>query len=217
MLNQILSQSTYRWVLLSTGVLAIILIPFFLFGEQIETWTESFLQSASEQSTWVALVLGSLLATDILMPVPSSLTSTAAGFFLGLAGGTVTSLAGMTVSCVVGYWLGARFGRPVANRLVGEQELARLEKLSQRFGDRVIVVTRAVPVLAEAAVLFAGISGMPMHQFLVLSTLSNLGISAVYAAVGAFSATVNSFLFAFGGSILVPLVAMILTKGKQNH
>jgi len=58
---------------------------------------------------------------------------------------------------------------------------------------------------------------MPMHQFLLLSTLSNLGISAVYAAVGAFSATVNSFLFAFGGSILVPLVAMILTKSRQNH
>jgi uncharacterized membrane protein YdjX (TVP38/TMEM64 family) len=163
------------------------------------------------------LVLGSLLATDILVPVPSSLTSTAAGFFLGLAGGTATSLAGMTVSCVVGYWLGARFGRPVANRLVGEQELARLEKLRQRFGDWVIVVTRAVPVLAEASVLFAGISGMPMHQFLLLSTLSNLGISAVYAAVGTFSATVNSFLFAFGGSILVPLVAMILTKSRQNH
>jgi len=217
MLDQILSQSTYRWVLLSTGVLAIILVPFFLFGEQIETWTESFLESASNQSTWVALVLGSLLATDILVPVPSSLTSTAAGFFLGLAGGTATSLAGMTVSCVVGYWLGARFGRPVANRLVGEQELARLEKLSQRFGDWVIVVTRAVPVLAEASALFAGISGMPMHQFLLLSTLSNLGISAVYAAVGAFSATVNSFLFAFGGSILVPLVAMILTKSRQNH
>jgi uncharacterized membrane protein YdjX (TVP38/TMEM64 family) len=217
MLDQILSQSTYRWVLLSTGVLAIILVPFFLFGEQIETWTESFLESASDQSTWVALVLGSLLATDILVPVPSSLTSTAAGFFLGLAGGTATSLAGMTVSCVVGYWLGARFGRPVANRLVGEQELARLEKLSQRFGDWVIVVTRPVPVLAEASALFAGISGMPMRQFLLLSTLSNLGISAVYAAVGAFSATVNSFLFAFGGSILVPLVAMILTKGRQNH
>ena len=217
MLDQILSQSTYRWVLLSTGVLAIILVPFFLFGEQIETWTESFLESASNQSTWVALVLGSLLATDILVPVPSSLTSTAAGFFLGLAGGTATSLAGMTVSCVVGYWLGARFGRPVANRLVGEQELARLEKLSQRFGDWVIVVTRPVPVLAEASALFAGISGMPMHQFLLLSTLSNLGISAVYAAVGAFSATVNSFLFAFGGSILVPLVAMILTKSRQNH
>jgi uncharacterized membrane protein YdjX (TVP38/TMEM64 family) len=217
MLDQILSQSTYRWVLLSTGVLAIILVPFFLFGEQIETWTESFLESASHQSNWVALVLGSLLATDILVPVPSSLTSTAAGFFLGLAGGTATSLAGMTVSCVVGYWLGARFGRPVANRLVGEQELARLEKLRQRFGDWVIVVTRAVPVLAEASALFAGISGMPMRQFLLLSTLSNLGISAVYAAVGTFSATVNSFLFAFGGSILVPLVAMILTKSRQNH
>jgi hypothetical protein len=30
------------------------------------------------------------------------------------------------------------------------------------------VVTRAVPVLAEASVLFAGISGMSMHPLLLL-------------------------------------------------
>jgi uncharacterized membrane protein YdjX (TVP38/TMEM64 family) len=69
-------------------------------------------------------------------------------------------------------------------------------------------------MLAEASVLFAGISGMPLAQYLLLSTLSNLGISAAYAAVGALSATVNSFLLAFAGSILLPLVAMLLVRTK---
>jgi len=210
------NQSTYRWILLCAGIFAIILVPFFLFGEQIETWTEEFLESASHHSVLVAVVLGTLLAVDILVPVPSSLVSTAAGFFLGLAGGLVTSLAGMTISCVGGYWLGVRFGRPVANRLVGDHELTRLEKLRQRFGEWVIVVARPVPVLAEASVLFAGISEMPVPQFVLLATLSNLGVSAVYAAVGAFSATVNSFMFAFFGSILVPLVAMLLMRRRDS-
>jgi uncharacterized membrane protein YdjX (TVP38/TMEM64 family) len=211
------NQSTVRWLLLCGIVLAIILVPFLLFGEKIETWTEGFLESASDQAGWIAVVLGALLASDVLVPVPSSLASTAAGFFLGFAAGALTSLTGMTISCILGYWLGARFGRPLANRLVGDHELTRLERLSQRVGNWVIVISRPVPMLAEASALLAGISGMSTYQFLLLSTLSNLGISVVYAAVGAFSATTNSFLLAFAGSILVPLVAMTLMKrGEKN-
>lgn len=206
------NRNTYRWLLLCTAILAIILIPFFLFGDRIETWTDNFLLSASDQSGWIAMVLGSLLASDILLPVPSSMVSTAAGFFLGFMGGVFTSLAGMTVCCISGFLLGAKFGRPIACRLVGNNELKRLEKMSHRFGDWVIVVSRPVPVLAEASVLFAGISRMPAYRFLLLSTLSNFGISAVYAAVGAFSATINSFLLAFAGSILVPSIAMVIMK-----
>ena len=211
------NQNIVRWLLLCGGVLAIILVPFFLFGEKIETWTEDFLESSTDQAGWIAMVLGALLASDVLVPIPSSLTSTAAGLFLGFAAGTLTSLTGMTISCILGYWLGGRFGRPLASRLVGDHELTRLERLSQRVGNWVIVISRPVPVLAEASVLFAGISGMSTYQFLLLSILSNLGISVVYAAVGAFSATTNSFLLAFAGSILVPLVAMTLMKrGEKN-
>jgi len=45
---------------------------------------------------------------------------------------------------------------------------------------------------------------------MLLTALSNLGISAVYAAVGAFSSNVNSFLLAFFGAILAPAAAMWL-------
>ena len=206
------TRNAYRWLLMCIAILAVILIPFFLFGDRIETWTDNFLRAASDQSGLVAIVLGLLLASDILLPVPSSMVSTAAGFFLGFMSGIITSLIGMTVSCIAGFWLGAKCGRPIACRLVGNNELKRLEELSHRFGEWVIVVSRPIPVLAEASVLFAGISGMPTYRFLLLSTLSNLGISAVYAAVGAFSATTNSFLLAFAGSILFPLIAIVIMK-----
>jgi len=212
-------RSTHRWLLLCTLVFAMILVPFLLFGERIENWTEDFVQSASGQPVWVATVLGSLLAVDILMPIPSSLVSTAAGFLLGLMRGMTVSLVGMIVSCIIGYWLGAKFGRPIADRLVGSDELNRLENMSRRLGDWVIVASRPVPMLAEASVLFAGIGRMSLYRFLLLSTLSNLAISATYAAVGAFSATVNSFLLAFAGSILFPAIAMLATgkTGEQDQ
>jgi len=126
------------------AILAVILILFFLFGDRIEIWTDSFLRAASDQSGLVAIVLGLLLASDILLPVPSSMVSTAAGFFLGFMSGFITSLAGMIVSCLAGFWLGAKFGRLIASRLVGNNELKRLEELSHRFGNWVIVVSRPI-------------------------------------------------------------------------
>ncbi len=77
-----------------------------------------------------------------------------------------------------------------------------------------MVAAQPIPVLAEASVLFAGMSRMPLNRFIMLSTLSNLAISAVYAGIGAMSATVNSFLPAMAGSILVPWLVMMVFKRR---
>lgn len=209
------SNPTVRWSILIVVVFALILIPFMLFGEQIEVWTDNFIQTMSEHKGIVALVLGGLLASDIFVPIPSSLTSTAAGIALGFVPGMLTSCAGMTISCVIGFWVGHKFGRPAAERFVGAAELDRLQALGRRYGDWVILVSRPVPMLAEASVLFAGIGHMSWWRFMLLSTLSNLGISAVYAAVGALSANANSFLLAFFGAILIPALAMWLMNRRS--
>ncbi|MBN2391458.1 MAG: VTT domain-containing protein [Anaerolineae bacterium] len=198
------------WIVLLVGILAFILVPFTLFGEAIEVWTHNFLEVASNQTGKVALVLALLLGGDIVLPVPSSIASTAAGFVLGFLRGLLTSWVGMTVSCMLGFVLASKMGHPIASRLVGEKELARLANLERRFGNWVLIVARPVPVLAEASILFAGIARIPFGRFMLLTTLSNLGISAVYAAVGAFSSNLNSFLLAFFGAILIPGVAMWL-------
>jgi len=200
-----------RWVVLCTLVLLLIVGPFLLFGDSIEAWTAEFLNSAEQHRLAVALVLGGLLASDIVLPVPSSVVSTGCGVFLGFAVGTLVSGAGMIISCAVGFGLGTA-ARPVARRMLGNRELRRLEQLNRRFGEWTIVITRPIPVLAEAAVLLAGTGRLPFSRFLLLSSLSNICISAVYAAVGSFSANVNSFLLAVAASLLIPGVAILLLQ-----
>ncbi len=204
-------ERTIRWIALIAFVLALIIVPFLFFAEQIENWTVTFKQSAASHPLVTAAILFLLLASDILLPIPSSIVSTSAGYLLGFVGGTLASLAGMTFSCIAGYWVGLRFGRPVAERLVGEGELARMERINEKFGNWVIVVARAVPVLAEASVLFAGVGRMPASRFFMISTLSNLGVSMVYAAVGRLDDASFSFLFAFIGAIVIPGIAMLAT------
>ena len=203
---------TLQWIALVTLFLALVIVPFMLYGDRIDAWTQDFLASAGEHKTVTGLVLGGLLASDILFPIPSSIVSTGAGLTLGLVLGTLVSSLGMIVSCALGYGLGAVCGRPLAVRMVGEGDLARFEALAARIGTWSILIARPIPVLAEVSVLFAGISRLPFARFLLISSLSNIGISAVYAVIGACSASTNAFLLAFLGALGLPGLGMLVLQ-----
>ncbi|OGV62418.1 MAG: hypothetical protein A2283_18000 [Lentisphaerae bacterium RIFOXYA12_FULL_48_11] len=212
-----IQSKTIRWSLLSVIILAVILTPFFIFGPEIEAWTNTFIQAAARHSFVSAAVIFTLLSSDILLPVPSSLVSTGAGLILGLPLGFIASWLGMTTACLIGYWLGASSRKQLSRKLLGADEIKRLENMNQRFGDWLIVTARAVPVLAEASVLFAGIGAMPFHRFILMSIMSNAAISLVYTATGVFSASRNSFLLAFCGAILIPAIGMMLFQNKKKE
>jgi membrane protein DedA with SNARE-associated domain len=112
---------------------------------------------------------------------------------------------------VFGYALGSR-ASTVARRFVGEEGLVRAERLATRYGDWTLLVCRPVPVLAEASVIFAGIIRAPFARFAWLTAASNLGIAVGYAAFGAFSIRVDSFLLAFLGALIIPGIILGVAK-----
>ena len=208
------TQIRIKWILLTIAIITLLLIPFILFGDSLDNWTNSFFQS--EPSKLIAsIVIGSLLSIDIVAPVPSSILSTAGGYFLGFIGGTFISLIGMTISCLIGYWIGDKFGRPAAERFADSKEISRFESLQKKYGDWIIIISRSVPLLAETSVLFAGIGHMKFNRFMLMAIISNLGISVVYAAVGAYSAHIISFLFAFAAAILFPGIMIVILKNRS--
>ncbi|ATB47474.1 TVP38/TMEM64 family protein [Corallococcus macrosporus] len=188
-------------------LLAGILVPFACFGGDLETAAARFL--ATRPPDWqVALLLTGLLAGDVVLPVPSSLVGAAAGGLLGFWAGAATSWLGMMAGCVAGYGLGARAGTAALRRMAGDAELARLTRAAERLGPWFLLAFRAVPVLAETSVLFAGTSRMPRRDFLTVSALANLGVSVTYAALGASAARLESFLLLFAGMVLLPGLAL---------
>lgn len=165
-----------RWVWIAAILFSLVLIPFFLFGEQLERWSPV----ASPTS---GVAIAGLLALDIVLPIPSSIVSTASGAMLGLLGGTLANWIGMTAGCGVGYWIGT-CGAARAERFVGPAHLARAQRLMTRWGLGALIVCRAIPVLAEASVVFAGLVRWPFARFMVSTTLANLVIAAAYAYLG---------------------------------
>lgn len=199
-------SSLLRWTFLIVVLVTVIVLPFVLLADQIEILVNSAIVGLPGRAMLGALV-GSALALDVILPVPSSLVSAAAGASLGFVVGALVCWIGMTLGCLFGYWIGATGGTALIRRLMGEAELARAENLAVRIGGAALVVMRAAPVLAEASTVAAGAARYPFGQFVLLTSLANLGIVAAYAGIGAYAWSTNSFLLAFAGAVGIPLLA----------
>jgi uncharacterized membrane protein YdjX (TVP38/TMEM64 family) len=203
-------QLSWRpWVVLGVIVLAVILIPFFLFEGDMNRWVARLTRPDLGAGTIAAAVIG-LLGLDVLLPIPSSIVSTMAGAALGLLPGLAASTAGMTLGSLLGYALGRRFGLPLTRRLVRERELEHVSKRFRQGAAWALAVMRPIPVLAEASALFAGVSAVPLPLYAAVTMLANTGISAVYCAAGANAVEAGSFLLAFAASIGLPAAAMAI-------
>ena len=207
-----------RWALLWTILIGLVLVPFFLFEPQFNAIAVRITQSGASRSLAAAGIFA-LLALDVFLPVPSSIVSTAAGVLLGLLQGAAVVWGGMMAGCLLGYVVGVR-ATGLARWIVGAENLERAEGLMRRYGNLAIVFCRPVPVLAEASVIFAGIVRVPFGRFGWLTATSNLGIALGYAAFGAFSMRLDSFLVAFVGALLLPGIILgvsRLTFGRNGH
>ena len=191
-----------RTLTLLTLVLLLIIVPFCLYGSSVNAWTSRLIAQAEAHRLTTGALLTLLLAVDILMPVPSSLVSTACGLTLGFLGGTLASFLGMTLSATAGLFIG-RYASAPAEALLGKKELALLSAFHARHGVWVLLALRPVPVLAEASVLFSGFTRQPLPQAIAVTALGNLAVSAVYAAVGTWGRLSDSFFLAFGVTILL--------------
>ena len=103
-----LADSMFRFVrplLLITLVLAIPIVPFLLVGGQLMARFEAWFDPPPARSTLAALTVA-VLASDVLLPVPSSVVGTVAGQQLGIVLGTAACWMGMSLGAVAAFALG---------------------------------------------------------------------------------------------------------------
>ncbi|REK15510.1 MAG: DedA family protein [Planctomycetota bacterium] len=200
-----------RPLLIVCLALLVPIVPFVFLGDEIEGRVAAWLDPPPSPVV-VALGTVAILSTDVFLPVPSSAVSTVAGAQLGIAGATLASWLGLTLGAVIGFALTRFFGRPVAERFASRDDLARLDRVGQRYGARMVVVTRALPVLAEASVLLLGATQMAWRRFLPAVMLSNLGIAVVYAVLGHFARSQGELPLALAASIALPVLAATMAR-----
>lgn len=204
-------RSLLRPILLTAFVLAVPIVPFLLLGASFEERLEIWFRGEMSQEVRFGLIVA-LMAADLLLPIPSSMVSTYGGGVLGLWPAATASWLGMTAGATIGFSLARVFGKPFAERRAAASDLDRMVSLTQRFGPVALVLTRALPILAEACVLLMGATGLSWRRFLVPVAAANAVIAVAYSAFGAYFREHESLLAAVIAAGLVPLAATLLSR-----
>lgn len=186
-------------------------VPFVLFGDTVEAWVREWIDPDAPPATVIAMVVA-VLSTDIFLPVPSSFVSTLAGTRLGIGVATLASWLGMTLGSVIGFVLARWCGRPLAERFADGEDLTQMDKASEEYGPILLVLLRAVPVMAEASVLVVGVNRLAWPRFLWPVALSNLAIALVYSALGHLANLQQWLVPALVVSITIPAVLTLLAR-----
>lgn len=192
-------------LVLVAGALAIPIIPFVIWGHDLQTAADAW-QQAYTDPVVMAIGLFVLLAFDVFLPVPSSLVNTIAGAKLGILVGSLVCFGGLTVGAALGFGLAKMVGPAIKKRWLEEGDAATLRQFAETWGVATLVITRPLPILAEAAVVLLGIQGLSWRKFWPPVLLANGGISIAYAAFGQIAAEQEWLVIAMAISAGFPLL-----------
>jgi uncharacterized membrane protein YdjX (TVP38/TMEM64 family) len=158
-----------------------------------------------------ALASFALLAADVVLPLPSSALMVANGALFGVVAGAALSFAGSMAAALLGFALGRR-GSAVVARVVPPEARDRAATAFARRGSAAVILTRPVPVIAEATVILAGSAGMPLRKLAAAAAIGSLPPALVYALAGTVAAHSGSALIVIGVAVLLSAVALLVER-----
>jgi membrane protein DedA with SNARE-associated domain len=169
-------------------------------SESVVNETSHFVRSAGLPGVFALMAVGSAC-----IPIPSEVVMLFAGFAVADRTGsgahhhlTMTGvvLAGL-IGTMVGSWVAYGVGRGGRLELLerhggklhmGPAQIDRADRWFQRYGERVVLFGRLVPLIRAFVSLPAGIARMPIVRFSVLTLIGSipwvLGLALVGHAVG---------------------------------
>lgn len=136
-----------------------------------------------------------MVLESALIPVPSEVIMPFSGFlvatgefniFYVLVAGTLGNLVGS----IIAYYIGSYVGRGIVLRygkyvLIDENHLDLADRWFQKFGDRIILISRNLPAVRTYISLPAGISKMNVFKFSIYTLIGSVpwNFALLYAGV----------------------------------
>jgi membrane protein DedA with SNARE-associated domain len=129
-------------------------------------------------------ILIAMVAENLFPPIPSEIVLPLAGYEVSQGNLTfVLAVLAATLGSVVGalilYAIGRFGGRPAIDRWgrvlrVSHRDVDRAERWFDHYGDRIVFLSRMVPLIRSVVSIPAGILEMPVIRFVALTTAGSL-------------------------------------------
>ncbi|MFH8756556.1 DedA family protein [Streptomyces atroolivaceus] len=156
----------------------------------IAGWAAGLVEAMGGPGAGLAIALENLfppLPSEVILP----LTGFAAGQgVLSLASALFWTTLGSVVGALALYWIGAGVGRERMHAiwaklpLVKASDLVRTEEWFAKHGTKAVFFGRMVPIFRSLISVPAGVERMPLHLFIILTTLGSLIWNSVLVMAG---------------------------------
>ena len=144
------------------------------------------------QTYGLIAVFVALITTPAGNPIPEDLSLLAGGMIAGMGQATIgealaIGYTGVVIGDCIAWAMGRRVGLQPGGflyRVAGANQIARLQRFYERFGDRTILICRQLPGFRLPCFFIAGASGMPIKRFLLIDGTAALVTTNVFTWLG---------------------------------
>jgi uncharacterized membrane protein YdjX (TVP38/TMEM64 family) len=218
------SDADLRRGLLGLGLLCLLLValyvgarqyvPFVFDARELRTWIDQF-------GRFAPLVFVLVQALQVIVaPIPGQIVALVAGYLFGPVQGTAYSLAGVLLGSAVAFSLAQRFGRPMVERLLDEDLVARFDGFVDRVGLPGLFVFVVIPGLPDDAICFlSGLTRWRLRTFIAVISVGRLPayVVTVYAGGELASGQVTSALALLGAVVALSVVGYYKQDAIRNR
>lgn len=171
---------------------AVILLAFILFGIMYRQEIAALLNNGEEARAFMAglgvwgplLLIVINIVQIVIAPIPGYAVYIGAGFLFGALWGGIWGSVGLLLGGMVAMAVGRFLGRPIVQRLIGEETLTRWEKVARSDSALVWGVILLSPI-GDAPFLLAGLSSIRFGTILWLTVITRVPAAFAVAAMGA--------------------------------
>lgn len=179
--TQTAMAKSLKYAVISLIFLSCLIVPYLLFGASIEAFAVSFFRNTANDGI-AMLMAGALLASDPVLPIPSSVVATLLATKVGFWPAGLVNAVSLSLACVFAYALG-RGGGAALDRM-GRALPPSFAEWTRRHGLVAVLLCRPVPVLSEASLILAGAAGHEPRRLLGWCSLSQVALGFAYAFAG---------------------------------
>lgn len=159
------------------------------------------------------------IITYVVAPLSSGPIQLSAGVLFGLVPGTIYTLLAEVIGGSIDFWLARRFGRPVVERLVGKDDMPRIDQFISGIVDwKTLVYARTFLTSFYDFISYAvGFSKLPYRTYLIVSIFAGVLPTGLPVFLGtSLTGDSSNLLPIYIGLGIISLIPLVFQKQLRH-
>ena len=159
------------------------------------------------------------ILTFVVAPLSAGPLQLSSGIFFGVVPGAFYTLIAETIGGSINFWLARRFGRPVVERLVGKDDMPRVDNfVGQMVDGKTLLYMRLFLFSIYDFISYAvGFSKIRFRTYVIISLIVGVIPSFVSALMGTMITSERNSLFVVYAIVAVGSILPLIFQKRIRH